>query len=189
MSNHGGNYFQINRLAGSDHFIISNSPLFGKGDVAIIAAIVSPDGDVKDMFGFDLSRERISVEAGDSASSVLLNWAAVEGDDLYVSFDSGTRCTKGPRKFGFIVRFGMTEQNVKWVSPYNVSDTNFVLGEDFILSANGGSCVDDFVYRMYKGTGLVDSRWKVPNAVTRMDAQNGAVVFELYEGAAAYRWP
>jgi uncharacterized caspase-like protein len=189
MSNHNGNYFQINRLAGSDHFILSNSPAFGKGEVAIIAAIVSPDGDVKDMFGFDLSRERISVEAGDPESHVLLTWAAMEGDDLYVSFDSGTRCTETARKFGFIARFGMTERNVKWVSPYNVSDTNFVLSDDFLLSANGGSCVDDFAYRIHKNIGMIDSRWKVPKAVTRMDAQNGAVVFELYEGAAAYRWP
>jgi hypothetical protein len=184
-----GPYFNISRLAGTENYILSNNPAFGNGDVAIVAAIVTPAGEVMDMFGFDLSRDRIGVETGDVASNVGLTWAAVEGDDIYVSFDSSYRCTDTPRKFGFITKFGMAERDVKWVSAFNVSDVNFVVLDSTLISANGGSCVDDFAYKISKDTGVIEARFKTPKAIERMDYNNGNLVLQLYEGAGVFQLP
>ena len=65
----------------------------------------------------------------------------------------------------------------------------FRCGGNDIYSANGGSCVDDFVYQLDKDTGAVKGRFKTPTAVERMDASAGPLVLQLYEGAAAYQLP
>ncbi len=41
INEHSGNYFQISRIAGSENYLLSNSPGFGTGNVVIVAAIVS----------------------------------------------------------------------------------------------------------------------------------------------------
>jgi outer membrane protein assembly factor BamB len=189
INEHSQNYFQISRIGGSGSYLLSNSPGFGAGNAVIVAAVVSSSLEVQQIFAFDLSKSKLGTEAADAAASVLITWAAMEGDDLFVSFDSSYRCTDGPRTFGFITRFSMSDRSVKWVSPFSVSDVNFVLQGDEILSANGGSCVDDFVYRLDKETGVVKGRLKTTTAVERMDTSNGTLVLQLYEGAAAYRLP
>ena len=189
IAEHSENYFQISRIAGSEYYMLSNSPAFGKGNAVIVAAIVSSSLDVIQLYSFDLSKKTLGTEAVDAASSVLVTWAAMEGDDLIVSFDSSYRCTDGPRRFGFITRFTMQDRSVKWTSPFSVSDVNFIISGDSIISANGGSCVDDYVYGLDKHTGKVLGRFKTPTAVERMDASGGPLVLQLYEGAAAYQLP
>ena len=189
INEHSQNYFQISRIGGSDSYLLSNSPSFGDGKAVIVAAVVSVSLDVQGLYAFDLSKSKLGTEAADAAASVLITWAAMEGDDLFVSFDSSYRCTDGPRRFGFITRFSINDRSVKWVSPFSVSDVNFVLHGNDLLSANGGSCVDDFVYSLDKETGAVKARFKTPTAVERMDSSSGNLVLQLYEGAAAYQLP
>jgi hypothetical protein len=180
-------FYAINRIAGSTDYMVSNNPKAGSSEIAIIAAIVSEDLEVKQVFGFDLSPAKLGAAVGTPDADVLLTWSAVEGDDLYLSFDATYRCTDAPRKFGFMAKLSLTDQSVKWVSPFNVSDTNFILKGDHIFSANGGSCVDDFVYKLNKNTGEVIARMKLPSAVQSMDNTSGALVLQLFEGAAAYQ--
>jgi len=68
-----------------------------------------------------------------------------------------------------------------------VSDTNFILNGNEILSANGGSCSDDFLYRLNKQTGKITQRAKMPTAIERMDVQNADIIMQLYEGAGVYQ--
>lgn len=182
-------YFRINRIAGSSDYLLSNNPASRDGQVAIVAAIVSEDLQVKQMLGFDVSAAKLKATAGSPDSDIAITWSAIEGDDLYVSFDATHRCTDKPRKFGFIVKFSLADRSVKWVSPFSVSDINFVMRGDHIISASGGSCVDDFAYKLDKATGEVLGRFKTPTAVERMDGSGDALVFELYEGAVAYQAP
>jgi hypothetical protein len=187
ISFHNGNYFQVSRLVGSKAYVVSNNPQFGNGDVAIVAAIVNENAEVLQIYGFDLSRQTLGVEGGDAASDILVTGAALDGDDLYFSFDTSYRCTTSPRKFGFIAKFSQIDRDVKWVSPFNVSDTNFILNGNEILSANGGSCSDDFLYRLNKQTGKITQRAKMPTAIERMDVQNADIIMQLYEGAGVYQ--
>lgn len=187
IMNGASGFYAINRIAGSTDYFVSNNPRSGTGDVAIIAAIISEDMEVKQVFGFDVSPAKLGASAGNPDADILMTWSAVEGDDLYVSFDATHRCTDGPRKFGFIVKFGMEDQSVKWVSPFSVADANFILNKDHILSSNGGSCVDDFVYKLNKDTGQIIARFKTPSAVQYMDNSSGSLVMQLYDGAVAYR--
>ncbi len=66
---------------------------------------------------------------------------------------------------------------------------NFVLYGNDVLSANGGSCVDDFVYRLEQGNGSGESPFQDATAVERMDMSGGNLMLQLYEGAAAYQLP
>jgi uncharacterized caspase-like protein len=184
---HTGNYYHVQRLPGTEHYLLSNSPAFGNGDVAIVAAIVSADLEVLKTFGFHLSKQKLGVDAGDAESQILITWAAVEGDDIYMSFDAGSRCTNGARNFGFMARFSQSDLRVKWVSPVNVSDTNFRLGTAGIMAGNGGSCVDDYFYSIDKDSGKVDGRFKLPTAIERLYTTDQHLIFELYEGAAVYQ--
>ena len=111
----------------------------------------------------------------------------MEGGDVYESFDSSYRCTDQPRKLGFLTKFILAHRQVKWVSPTSVSDVHYVAVENALISANGGSCVDDFAYKIDKETGSVLARFKTPKAIERMDYANGQLIFQLYEGAAAYQ--
>ena len=107
--------------------------------------------------------------------------------EFFGAFDSSYRCTDQPRKFGFLTKFNLADRQVKWVSPTSVSDVNFVVVDNALISANGGSCVDDFAYKIDKETGSVLARFKTPKAIERMDYANGQLIFQLYEGAAAYQ--
>jgi uncharacterized caspase-like protein len=187
---HEGNYFHISRIAGSDYYMLSNSPPFGAaGEAVVMSAVIDADLQIYGTYAFDLSRQALGTEAGDPVSNIFVTWAAVEGDDYYVSFDSSYRCTDKPRKFGFIAKFSGRDRSVRWVSPFNVSDANFVVVGDDIISANGGSCVDDYAYQLDKNTGAIKARFKTPKAIERMDVNPGALVLQLYEGAVAYRFP
>ncbi len=187
IMNGGNGYFAISRIAGSTDYLLSNNPRSGTDAVAIIAAVVSENLEVKQIFGFDVTPNKLGAASGSPDSDILLTWAAVEGDQLYVSFDATHRCTDQPRKFGFMAKFSMSNQSVAWVSPFSVSDANFVVKGDYIISANGGSCVDDFIYKLDKETGQVLGRFKTPSAVELMDNSSGSLVLQLYDGAVAYQ--
>jgi uncharacterized caspase-like protein len=187
IMNGGNGYYAISRIAGSTDYLVSNNPRAGQGDVAIVAAVISEDFEVKQVYGFDVSPAKFGAAAGSPDADILLTWAALEGDDLYVSFDATHRCTDGPRKFGFMAKFSVSDRTVKWVSPFSVSDANFIVNADHILSSNGGSCTDDFVYKLNKDTGAIIARFKTPSAVQYMDGSSGSLVLQLYEGAAAYQ--
>ncbi len=62
---------------------------------------------------------------------------------------------------GLLLRFGFVDQQVKWVSPFNVSNGNFIVNDQHIYAADGGSCQDDHVYQLDKNTGKILSRLKV----------------------------
>jgi Caspase domain len=184
---HDGNYFQVSKLLGTDAYVVSNSPNFANGDVAIIIAIVNANADVLQIYGVDLSKSKLGVEGGEAASNIVITGAALEGDDIYLSFDSSYRCTTVPRKFGFIAKFSQVDRALKWVSPLNVSDVNFVVNGSEIVSANGGSCSDDFLYRLDKQTGKVIARVKLKTAVERLDIYDNELILQLYEGAGVYQ--
>ena len=187
IMNGANNFYGINRIAGSSDYLITNNPKSGNGDVTIAAAVVSEDLQVKQVFAFDVTPSKLGASAGSPDADILLTWSAVEGDDLYVSFDATHRCTDGPRKFGFMVKFSLSDRSVKWVSPFSVVDANFIVRNDYIVSSNGGSCVDDFVYKLNKDTGEILGRFKTPSAVEYMDGSSGSLVLQLYDGAAAYQ--
>lgn len=187
IMNGANNFYGINRIAGSSDYLITNNPKSGNGEVTIAAAIFSEDLEVKQVFAFDVTPTKLGAAAGSADADILLTWSAMEGDDLYVSFDATHRCTDGPRKFGFMVKFAVSDRSVKWVSPFSVVDANFVVHGDDILSSNGGSCVDDFVYKLNKNTGEIRGRFKTPSAVEHMDSSSGSLVLQLYDGAAAYQ--
>jgi Caspase domain len=182
-------FYSINHIAGSSDYFLSNTPKAGTSRTAVIGAIVTENLEVKQMFGFDISQKKLGASAGDPTADMQVTWSAVDGDDLYVSFDAAYRCTAAPRKYGFITKFSMSDSTVKWVSPFNVSDNSFILKNDYIIAANGGSCVDDFLYILDKATGQIMSRAKLPTAVEHMDDSSGSLVVELYEGAVAYEVP
>jgi uncharacterized caspase-like protein len=187
IMNGANNFYGINRIAGSTDYLITNNPKSGNGEVTIAAAIFSDDLEVKQVFAFDVTPAKLSAAAGSPDADILLTWSAMEGDDLYVSFDATHRCTDGPRKFGFMIKFALSDRSVKWVSPFSVVDANFVLHDDHILTSNGGSCVDDFVYKLNKDTGEILGRFRTPSAVEYMDKTSGSLVLQLYDGAAAYQ--
>jgi Caspase domain len=187
IMNGANNFYGINRIAGSSDYLITNNPKSGNVEVTIAAAVVSEDLQVKQVFAFDVTPSKLGASAGSPDADILLTWSALEGDDLYVSFDATHRCTDGPRKFGFMVKFSLSDRSVKWVSPFSVVDANFIIRNDYIVSSNGGSCVDDFVYKLNKDTGEILGRFKTPSAVEYMDGSSGSLVLQLYDGAAAYQ--
>jgi hypothetical protein len=189
INDHNGNYYFLNRITGSANYLLTNAPDFRDGNVAVIAAVVTPELEVLKMFGLDFSRVKLGVEAGAPESSIENTGAAIKGDDLYVSVDGGHRCTDVPRKFGLIAKIGLSDLNVKWVSPFNVSDANLVFSGDRLFSASGGSCVDDFLYEIDTSSGAVGGRAKLPSAIERMDEWDGKMTLELYDGAGVYQLP
>ena len=189
INGHSGNYYMLNRINGSDSYLLSNAPDFRDGTVAVIAAIVAPDLTIQDLYGFDLSSDKLGLEAGAPESGVEVTGAATDGQNLYISFDGSHRCTDKVRKFGFIAKFGTADRAFKWVSPFNVSDANLLLANGRLLSANGGSCVDDFLYEIDTETGQIKARAKLPSAIERMDQKDGLLTLELYDGAGVYQLP
>jgi uncharacterized caspase-like protein len=186
---HGGNYYMLTRIANSEDFLLSNSPDFRDGTVAVVAAVVTADLEVKVIYGFDLAKSKLGVEAGAPEATIEVTGAAVDGDDFYISFDGSQRCTDKKRSYGFIAKFNQVEGRLRWVSPLNVSDANLLLSNGRLLSANGGSCVEDFLYDINTETGAINARAKLPSAVERMDLRDGRLVLELYDSAGVYQLP
>jgi hypothetical protein len=186
---HGGNYYTLNRITGSDSYLLSNAPDFRDGTVAVVAAIVLPDLTVQELYGFDLSRDKLGLEAGAPESGIEVTGAATDGESLYVSFDGSHRCTDKPRKFGIIAKFGIADRSLHWMSPLNVSDANLIIAGGRLFSANGGSCADDFLYEIDMQSGQIAARAKLPSAVERMDESDGKLTLELYDGAGVYQLP
>jgi hypothetical protein len=164
-------------------------PEFRDGEVAVVAAVIAPDLTVKDIYGFDLSKFKLKVDAGQSNSLIEVTGAAVNDDDFYISFDGGSRCTERPRRYGFIAKFSQTDHSLKWVSPANVSDANLLFSQGRLLSANGGSCSDDYLYDINMDTGAINARAKLPSSIERMDDNQGQLTLELYDGAGVYQLP
>jgi Caspase domain len=189
IANHEGNYYNLSRMTNSDDYVLSNAPTFRDGAVAIVVAIIAPDMTVRQIYGFDLDKSKLGVDAGAPEADIEVTGAAVDGDDVYLSFDSSYRCTDKPRRYGFIVKFSQTDRTLKWVSPLNVSDANLLFSQGRLLSANGGSCVDDYLYDINLDTGAINARAKLPTAVERMDEKDGRLTLELYDSAAVYQLP
>jgi uncharacterized caspase-like protein len=189
INDHNGNYFFFNKVTGSDYYLLTNAPEFRDGKVGIVAAVLTADLDVMQLFGLDLSKDKLGLEAGAPESSIENTGALLDGDDLYISMDGGHRCTDVPRKFGLIAKISMTDLAVKWTSPLNVSDTNLLLSKGRLLSANGGSCVDDYLYALDPQDGTVLGRAKLPSAIERMVEGDGKLTLELYDGAGVYQLP
>ena len=189
MLDHGGNYYMLSRIANSDDYLLSNAPNFRDGTVAVITAIVSTDLEIKELYGFDLAKSKLGLEAGAAEAGIEVTGAAVDGENLYISFDGSQRCTDKKRSYGFIVKFSQADRSLKWVSPLNVSDANLLLSNGRLFSANGGSCVEDFLYDINTETGAINARAKLPSAVERMDLRDGRLVLELYDSAGVYQLP
>jgi hypothetical protein len=189
INNHTGNYYMLSRITNSEDYLLSNSPDVRDGNVAIFAAIIAPDLTIKEVFGFDLAKSKLNVDPGESSSTIEVTGAAVNDDDFYISFDGSNRCTAQPRRYGFIAKLSQSERSVKWVSPLNVSDANLLFSNGQLLSANGGSCSDDFLYQINTETGAIDARAKLPSAVVRMDEKDGLLTLELYDSAGVYQLP
>jgi hypothetical protein len=189
IANHDGNYYMLSRITNSEDYLLSNAPDFRDGTVAIVAAVIAPDMTVKDIYGFDLSKSKLGLEAGAPESGVEVTGAAVNDDEFYISFDGSQRCTDKARRYGFIAKFTQSDHSLKWVSPLNVSDANLLFSQGRLLSANGGSCVEDFLYDINMETGAVNARAKLPSAVDRMDERDGRVTLELYDSANVYQLP
>jgi Caspase domain len=187
INDHNGSYYFLTPISGTDSFVLSNAPTFKDGTVAIIAAVIDTSLTVQQLMGFELSREKLGIEAGTPESDVEVTGAASDGSNLYLSVDGSHRCTDKPRKFGFITKIALEERRVLWVSPFNTSDTNLILKENVLLSANGGSCVDDFLYAINPDNGSVTGRAKLSSAVERMSEQNGVLTLELYDSAGLYQ--
>jgi Caspase domain len=189
INNHTGNYYMLSRITNSQDYLLSNSPEVREGNVAIFAAMLAPDLTIKEVFGFDLAKSKLNVDPGESNSTIEVTGAAVNDDDFYISFDGSNRCTAQPRRYGFIAKLSQSERSVKWVSPLNVSDANLLFSQGTLLSANGGSCSDDFLYQINMETGAIDARAKLPSAVERMDEKDGQLTLELYDSAGVYQLP
>jgi hypothetical protein len=186
---HEGNYYVLTPLRDTSDYVLSNAPAFGSGQQAVIAAIVSPSLEVKGVYGFELDKAALGIDAGDPTSIIELTGALANGDDLYVSLDSGSRCTDKPRRFGFVARFSQSTGALAWVSPTNTSDANLILTEGKLFAASGGSCIDDYFYMLNPDTGQIFIRAKMPSAIDRMDVRDGNLVMELYDRAAVYSIP
>ena len=189
INNHTGNYYMLSRITNSGDFLLSNSPDVRDGTVAIIAAVIAPDMSIRDVYGFDLAKEKLNIDPGEANSTIEVTGAAVNADDFYISFDGSNRCTAQPRRYGFIAKFSQSDRSLKWVSPMNVSDANLLFSQGGLLSANGGSCSDDFLYQINMDTGAIDGRAKLPSAVERMDERDGQLTLELYDSAGVYQLP
>ena len=189
INNHTGNYYMLSRITNSGDFLLSNSPDVRDGTVAIIAAVIAPDMSIKEIYGFDLAKAKLNIDPGEPNSTIEVTGAAVNADDFYISFDGSNRCTAQPRRYGFIAKFSQSDRSLKWVSPMNVSDANLLFSQGGLLSANGGSCSDDFLYQINMDTGAIDGRAKLPSAVERMDERDGQLTLELYDSAGVYQLP
>ena len=189
INNHTGNYYMLSRITNSGDFLLSNSPDVRDGTVAIIAAVIAPDMSIRDVYGFDLAKAKLNIDPGEPNSTIEVTGAAVNADDFYISFDGSNRCTAQPRRYGFIAKFSQSDRSLKWVSPMNVSDANLLFSQGGLLSANGGSCSDDFLYQINMDTGAIDGRAKLPSAVERMDERDGQLTLELYDSAGVYQLP
>lgn len=187
--NHDGNYYMLTPISNGEDYVLSNAPAFRDGTVAVLAAIVTKDLAIREIYGFSLDKTALGVEAGAPEADVELTGAAVEGDDLIMSFDSSQRCTDKPRRFGLIARFSQVDYSLKWVSPFNVSDANLILNNGHLYAANGGSCTDDYLYDLDPASGAINARFKLPSAVERMDLQGDRLLLELYDRADIYRLP
>jgi Caspase domain len=189
INNHNGNYYMLSRITNSEDYLLSNSPDVRDGNVAVVAAMIAPDLTVKEVFGFDLAKSKLNIDPGEPNSTIEVTGAAVNDDDFYISFDGSNRCTAQPRRYGFIAKFSQSDRSVKWVSPLNVSDANLLFSNGKLLSANGGSCSDDFLYQINMETGAIITRSKLPSAVERMDENAGQLTLELYDSAGVYQLP
>jgi Caspase domain len=189
INTHTGNYYMLSRITNSEDYLLTNSPDVRDGTVAIVAAMISPDMTVKEVYGFDLAKSKLNIDPGEPNSTIEVTGAAVNDDDFYISFDGSNRCTAQPRRYGFIAKFSQSDRSLKWVSPLNVSDANLLFSQGRLLSANGGSCSDDFLYEINMETGSVAARAKLPSAVERMDEKDGQITMELYDSAAVYQLP
>ena len=187
INNHAGNYYMLSRITNSEDYLLTNSPEVRDGTVAIVAAMIAPDLTVKEIFGFDLAKTKLNVDPGEPNSTIEVTGAALNDDDFYISFDGSNRCTAQPRRYGFIAKFSQSDRSVKWVSPLNVSDANLLFSKGRLLSANGGSCSDDFLYQINMETGAIETRAKLPSAVERMDERDGQLTLELYDSAGIYQ--
>ncbi len=189
IGNHTNNHFTIGRIANSEDLLLSNAPRFGKGSVTIIAAVLAPDMGVREVYAFGLNRNDLGLEGGAAQSEIKVTGAAVDGDDFYISFDSGDRCTDRTQRFGFVAKFSQTDQLLKWVSPLSVSSANLLFSNGRLITAYGGSCVDDYLYGLDINTGVVKVRAKLPSSVERMDVSQGRLTLELYDHAGVYQFP
>ncbi len=189
INKHDGDYYMLSRITNSEDYLLTNSPDVRDGTVAIVAAMISPDMVVKDVIAFDLAKSKLNIDPGEPNSTIEVTGAAVNDDDFYISFDGSNRCTAQPRRYGFIAKFSQSDRSLKWVSPLNVSDANLLFSRGRLLSANGGSCSDDFLYEINMETGAVAARAKLPSAVERMDEKDGQITMELYDSAAVYQLP
>jgi uncharacterized caspase-like protein len=189
IGNHNNNHFTIGRIANSEDLLLSNSPKFGKGAVTIVAAVIAPDMSVREVYAFGLNKNDLGLEGGAALSEIEVTGAAVDGDDFYISFDSGDRCTDRRQRYGFVAKFSRSDHSLKWVSPLSVSSANLLFSNGRLITAYGGSCVDDYIYALDMNTGSIKTRAKLPSAVERMDVREGRLTLELYDRAGVYQLP
>ena len=182
-------YFFAQPIAGSKYYLISNSPHL-KTDTtpaAVVASVVDVNLTVVKNFYIPLSNQNQGVQADPQFGNISITWAAMEGDDIILSLDSGSRCDEKPRFMGLMLRVGLADMGVKWVSPFNVVNDNFIVTDKYIYSADGGSCQEDHVYQLDKSTGGVLARMKVKTSADELWLDGDRLVLQLYEGAEVWQ--
>jgi hypothetical protein len=181
--------FDMVKIEGTEDFIFSSRPKFGDGEIGMAVALVAPDLTVKKSFRVDVSKSRFGIDAADKETRIQVTGAAVENDELYVSFDSGFRCKGGKpvkRTMGLLLRAQLSDLTVTWISPFNVSDVNFVMSSDKIFTATVGSCAPSFIYVLDKNSGQVTARMTLPNGADKLMQVGNELFVQHYPAASVY---
>ena len=176
-------------VVNTDRYLVSNGQLLDddKKPAVFVMAVVDVELNVEKVFSLAILKEDSGVEADPRFGSLSITGAAMDGDDLIISIDSNSRCDDKPRRMGLLLRFGLSDQTIKWVSPFNVSNTNVIVTDKHIYSSDGGSCQDDHVYQLDKQTGAILSRFKVKTSADDLWLDGNTLVMQLYEGAEAWQ--
>jgi uncharacterized caspase-like protein len=181
--------FDIIKIDNSEDVIFATRPKSGDGEITMGLALVSHGLNVKKSFLIDISRSRFGIDAGDADTRFHVTGANVEEGDLYLTIDSDLRCKKGApikRNVGVILRASLDDLQVKWISPFNVSNVNMVSDNVSLYTATVGSCAASYIYALDKQTGEVTSRLKLPNGADRLMLVGDRLFVQHYPAASVY---
>ncbi len=156
----------------------------------IIATIIDENLNVDHLFGIEVSsRSGLRIGAGPDLvllGNVIIGDASLIQNTLIISLDTYLRCAGKKRKLGFLIRFSLSDYQVKWVSPFNTGSV-FAVAGNRIYAADGGSCEKDYLYAIDTETGTVVARDVVPTAFNWLHVEDGRLFGQTYNGGFVYR--